>query len=114
MKTQIINNYEDKYNLDNPIDRADILEFEKRYGIKNLEEILRDNNCYRVSDNYPNGVINLNRIEIVEDLRQKYKALTKLHKRRYFIEEREEERIKELYTTQKSHRDAFHLEMGRE
>ena len=88
---------EDKYLIDVPADREIIREYEREFGGQSFEQVLIQKGYLRLTDYYPNGVIDQSKLEEINDLREKHKALMELWKRRDYCEKKEKEEFELIH-----------------
>lgn len=81
--------YQDKYDLNNPVHRDMVKEFEKQHKGRTITEILASLGYvklgYNLTDSYVDGAF----IEEIHDTKEKYKALGRLEGRRDYMRQQE-------------------------
>ena len=78
----------EKYNLENPVDKMIILDFEKEIKGKTFWQYLLFKGYARINNHYPEGAVLYSKIQEVTSAREKYYALSDLEKRREYAKEK--------------------------
>lgn len=108
-KTQTQVQEREKYSIDNPHDKAIILEFEEElkpfqeknyvmfgHNLSGYRLYLHEKKLFSYSPKYPSGAVNWSRLEEYREAERKYQGLSDLVYRREQARKKERERLQSL------------------